>query len=177
MIPPDIKAERARNKLIEKAKEYTTGTYSRKFVAGVFQRMIRAEAGADPRSFVTAVVNGTICQVARRMGECVCISCGAIHGWDSGLGGIHAGHFIGSRCNSILFEESNVAPQCSRCNVYMSGNPQPFRMWMEAVRGLPEIERLERLKATSRQFSRDELVDKRIGYQARLKAAIERMKS
>ena len=101
-----------------------------------------------------------------------CITCGAAHGWDSGLVGIHASHFLGSRCNSILYEEDNIAPGCSHCNVYRSGAPQEFRKWMLAVRGLEVVERLERLKATSRQFTRDELVDLRIGFKKRLDAAI-----
>lgn len=177
MIPPDEKAERARQKLLEKAKEYQIGTYGRRFVAPLFQKLVRAEAGADTRKFVPAIVRGLVQQVARRSGECVCITCGAIHGWDSGLGGIHAGHFLGSRCNSIIYDEANVAPQCSKCNVYRNGAPQEFRIWMEAVRGAAEIERLERLKPTSRQFSREELVDMRIAFQKRLNAAIQKMNS
>src|SRR5678815_696331 len=87
----------------------------------------------------------------------------------------HTGHFLASRVNSILFEEDNVAPQCSSCNFYRSGEQQLFRKWMLEVR--PEaVERLERLKTQSKQFTRDELVDMRIGYAARLKAAEERMK-
>jgi hypothetical protein len=48
---------------------------------------------------------------------------------------------------------------------------------MLAVRGADIVERLERLKATTRQFTRDELVDMRIEYAARLKAAEERMRA
>ena len=88
---------------------------------------------------------------------------------------MHTGHFLGSRCNSIVYEEANVAPQCSKCNVYRSGAPQEFRTWMLAVRGAEVVERLERLKPQSRQFSREELVDMRIAFQARLKAAMEKM--
>lgn len=169
------KAARARAKLLDKAREFTTGTYSRKFVAPLFQRMIRAEFAADPRPFVTAVVDGAIRQVSRRIGQCACVTCGLVQAWDSGIKGMHAGHFIGSRCNSILYEEANVAPQCSRCNYYASGNPQPFRLWMEMVRP-DEIERLQRLRGQSRSFSREELVDMRIGFQKRLNEAIQRMK-
>lgn len=177
MIPTELKAARARQKLLDKAKEYTTGTYSRKFVAPLFQRMIRAEYGADTRVFFLAVVDGKIQQVQRCMGECVCITCGRVDRWDGGIKGMHTGHFIGSRCNSILYEEKNVAPQCPHCNVYRHGAPQEFRLWMEVMDGAAEIERLERLRNKSRSYSRDELVDMRIAFQARLKAAIERMKS
>lgn len=169
------KAERARERMLAKARQYQTSTYARK-VATVFQKMIRAEAGADPRQFVTAVVDGEIRQVERKLGQCVCVTCGKVDRWDSGIKGMHTGHFLASRRNSILLEESNVAPSCSYCNFYRSGAPQEFRLWMRMVRGPEAIERLEKLKTESRSFGLEELVDLRIAYQARLAAAVERMK-
>jgi hypothetical protein len=147
----------------------------RKFVAPLFQRMIRAEFGADRRPYVTAVVDGVIRQVRRSVGECVCVTCGKGLSWDSGQQGMHTGHFIASRCNSILFEEANVAPQCCRCNIFGHGKPLEFRAWMIAVRGEAEVVRLERLRNEQRQFSREDLVDMRIGHAKRLKAASELM--
>lgn len=174
-LSPEERAERARTRMLEKAKCFQTSTYARK-VATVFQKMIRAEAGADPRQFVTAVVDGEIRQVERSIGNCACITCGKVQRWDSGIKGVHTGHFLASRRNSILFEESNVAPQCSSCNYYRDGAPQEFRLWMRMVRGPEAIERLEKLKTESRSFGLEELVDLRIAYQARLAAAVERMK-
>lgn len=173
---PEVKAIKARERMLEKAREFSTGTYIRKFVAPLFQSMIRAEAGAYiPVGLSVAIINGEIGYGFRRLGECVCITCGTVKSWDSGIKGIHCGHFLASRVNSILFEEMNVAPQCSACNFYRSGEQQLFRKWMLEVR--PEhIERLERLKTQSKQFTRDEMVDMRIGYAARLKAAEARMK-
>ena len=166
--------------MIEKAKEYQTTTYVRKFVAPLFQRMIRAEWGADERPFHTAVVDGSIRQVERRIGQCACITCGKVGPWIGGSsaagGGMNTGHFIASRRNSILFEEDNVAPQCAHCNLYLSGNPQEYRKWMLAVRGLETVERLEQLKTESVSFIRDDLVDMRIAYADRLKAAEDKMK-
>ncbi len=170
------KVTNARQRMVDKAREYTTGTYINKFVAKPFQRCIRAEAGALPVGMTHAVVDGELIQVFRRVGECVCVTCGKVGPWSSGLGGMHTGHFLASRRNSILFEEANVAPQCSRCNRYQSGAPQQFRTWMLAVRGEEIVKRLERLKHTDRHFDREELVDMRIEYQARLKAAEERMR-
>ena len=170
------KAKRARNRMLDKAREMSTGTYITKFVAVDFQRMIRAEAAAEPDGYTLAVVEGHVQHVLRRRGECICITCGQRQYWNSGLGGMHTGHFLPSRRNSILFEEGNVAPQCSKCNRYRSGAPQEFRQWMLAVRGELVVERLEQLKRTVVQFSREELVDKRIEFAARLRAAVERMK-
>lgn len=163
--------------MLEKAKCFSTGTYVGRFVAPLFQKMLRAEAGADPRQYVTAVVDGTIRQVERSMGYCACVTCGKVLRWDSGIKGLHTGHFLASRRNSILLEESNCAPQCSSCNYYRDGAPQEFRLWMRMVRGPEEIERLERLKQASRAFGREELVDLRIAYAARLAAAEETMRN
>lgn len=176
MLTPEERAARARHRLLEKAKEFSTGTYISRFVAPVFQKMIRAEAGADLGDYAPAIVDGTFGYMLRKLGQCVCVTCGKIQRWDSGIKGMHTGHFLASRCNSILFEETNCSPQCSGCNYYRGGAPQQFRLWMLMVRGQAEIDRLERLKATSRSFSREELVNMRIAYTARLKAAEERMK-
>lgn len=176
-LTPEQKAARARERMLEKAKEFSTGTYISRFVAPLFQKMIRAEAGADHRQYVTAVVDGKIRQVERKLGQCVCVTCGKVQRWDSGIKGAHTGHFLASRRNSILFEESNVAPQCASCNYYRSGAPQEFRLWMRMVRGPEAIERLERLKTESRSFDREELVDMRIAYAARLADAEAQMKA
>ena len=167
-----MKKHNHRARMFAKSREYTLGTYVNRFVSKEFQRMIRAEAGANPDLRTTAVVDGEIdTAVFRRIGECVCVTCGRILPWSGGIGGMHTGHFLASRCFSILFEEDNVAPQCSRCNRFCSGMPQQFRLWMETVRGGDVIERLEALKRTTRKFTRDELVDMRIEYKRRLKEA------
>ena len=170
---PKTKAT-SRDRMLAKAREYTVGTYVNKYVAPEFQRVIRAEAGALPAGYAVAVVANRIRHVFRKKGQCVCVTCGKALMWSSGIGGMHTGHFLGSRCFSILFEEDNVAPQCSSCNRYHSGMPDQFKLWMEHVRGPEVIERLEKLKATTRRFTRDELVDMRIGYKLRMKEA-ERM--
>lgn len=178
-LSAEEKQDRARNRMLEKARQYTTGTYCRKYVAPVFQQMIRAEAGAKPAGKTPAVVDGVeVVQILRDVGKVVCVTCGKVGPWSGGtgrFGGMHTGHFLASRRNSVLFEEANVAPQCARCNVFEDGAPQSFRMWMEHVRGLEEIERLRQVKATVRGFSREEFVDMKIEFTRRLNAAIERM--
>jgi hypothetical protein len=169
------KAERKRDRMIEKAHEKKIGTYVAKFVAPVFQKMIRAEAGAQPAGQSPSVVMGEMTWSLRLVGSCVCVTCGKVEPWSRGLSGMHTGHFLAGRGFSIVFEEDNVAPQCSRCNRYLGGSPQEFRLWMSEVRGENSVQRLRRLKGTIRKFTREELVDMRIEYEARLKAAIERM--
>ena len=36
---------------------------------------------------------------------------------------LDAGHFIGGRSNSVLFDERGVNAQCKRCNKWLKGNP------------------------------------------------------
>ncbi len=168
------KAERARRKreqLLRTTRKYSVGTYQTRFVAPIFQRMIRAEAAALPAGLVPAIVDGEVVYVYRDVGQCVCVTCGKLGRWASGLGGMHTGHFLASRKNAILYEEDNVAPQCSNCNRYEGGEPQKFRQWMLAVRGKETVERLERLKRTTVSFAKEELVDMRIDFHRRLKDA------
>ena len=49
-------------------------------------------------------------------GFCTCVTCGAVHFWNNG---IHAGHFLAGRRESLLFFEPGINPQCAACN---SGN-------------------------------------------------------
>jgi hypothetical protein len=174
-LTPEQRFQNARERMLEIAKQYQTGTYIRKFVAPEFQRMIRAEAAALPEGLTVVIINGELGQSYREVGQIACVTCGTVKAWDSGIKGMHTAHFLGSRCNSIIFEEDNVAPGCSYCNYYRSGEQQLFRKWMLSVRGVECVERLERLKPTSRNFTREELVDMRIAYKNRLDKAIATM--
>ena len=91
-----------RDSMIAKAKEYQIGTYVTKFVSKEFQRMIRAEAAAKPEGFEWAVVDGELKEVFRRLGQCVCVTCGKVQPWSGNIGGMHTGHFLASRRFSIL---------------------------------------------------------------------------
>jgi hypothetical protein len=144
-------------------------------VAPLFQRMIRAEYGAEPSGYSQVIRMNALTHVYRHVGQCACVTCGKVDAWDSGIKGIHTGHFLASRRASILLEPDNVAPQCSSCNFFRDGAASEFRQWMEAVRGSDVIERLSKLKTQSVSFSRDELVDRWFEYSRRVKAAKERM--
>ena len=174
-MTPEEKAARKRQRMIEKAKEYQTSTYSRKFVAPVFQRMIRAEYASREAGLMNSVVDGEMATVFREVGQVVCVTCGKVCRWDDSKS-VNTGHFLASRRNSILYEEDNVAPQCVHCNLHLSGSQNAYRKWMLFVRGTHSTQRLEQLKQQSVSFTREELVDMRIAYTKRLKAAEERMK-
>ena len=160
-----------RERMIEKSRKWQIGTYVSRYVAPEFQRMIRAEYGAQPAGYAPAIIDNCVRQVYRKLGKCVCVTCGAVKAWCGGLGGMHTGHFTGSRRNAILFLPQNAFPQCPSCNRYRNGMPEQFHLWMLHVHGAAVIAELEALKRTTRTFSREELVDMRIEFKRRLKAA------
>lgn len=175
-LSPEEKAANARQKMLDKACEMASGTYCRKFVAPLFQSMIRAEAAAEHYGWWPAVIDGTFSESYRDVGQCVCITCGRVYPW-KGTNMLDTGHFIASRRNSILLVEDNAEPQCKNCNRDHHGRPLEYRIWMLKMRGQDVIDRLQKLKTQSVTFSRDELVSMRIEYSRRLKAAELKMKS
>lgn len=151
------------------AKQYRTGTYLTRFVAPDFQKMIRAEAGAQPAGYAQAIIGGERSERYRDVGECVCVTSGRVLPW-KGTNLLDTGHFLASRLNSIVLEENNVAPQ-SHADNFDGGKPEYFREWMLWQRGQEIIDELEFLKRrVIRKFTLDELVRLRLTYNARLKA-------
>ena len=57
---------------------------------------------------------------------CKCITCGEIKPIEK----IHAGHAIGGRKNSVLFNEEQVNGQCSDCNCEGNGEKQMYKRIM-----------------------------------------------
>jgi len=76
--------------------------------------------------------------------QCKCISCGAIKD-TTGVGCIHAGHFIGGRYNAVLFHEELVHGQCYHCNVGLKGNWVPYERAMIKLYGREHVEELKLL--------------------------------
>jgi len=186
-LSPEEKAQRKRDRMIEKIREKRQSPvqYARNVVATVFQEMIRAEAAVEPAGMGLAVVDGRVVEVFREVGQCVCVTCGKVRPWKShgrSAGSMDAGHYLAGRYASILLKdsdgkESNCHPQCSYCNDQLSGNQGNYTLWMQHVYGQEEIDRLQRLRAGVRQFTVEEVVDMRLEFGARLKAAEERMKN
>ncbi len=174
-LSPEDKASRKRDRMIETVIKRGRGKYVSAILAPLFQEMIRAEAAAKPEGWYPTVVDGKLATVFRRVGQCVCVTCGKVLPW-KGSGVLEAGHFIPGRGMSILFEENGVHPQCNYCNQQLSGNQANYRLWMQLAYGQEEVDRLRRLKQTTRIFTREELVDMRIEFQERLNAAEEKMK-
>ena len=96
-------------------------------------------------------------EAADKDGMTECVTCGKKQHWKE----CHAGHFISSRCNSILFEEDVLAVQCIRCNVYLSGNQEKYTAYMVARYGAKRVEELRRQRSEVVKFTREQLLEMR----------------
>jgi hypothetical protein len=74
--------------------------------------------------------------------EGICITCGNRIPFK----GSNAGHFISSRCNSVLFEEDLTFLQCYHCNVGLMGNYVPFTLKMIELHSKKWVEEKQQLK-------------------------------
>ena len=63
---------------------------------------------------------------ADKDGKCTCVTCGRKDHWKN----FQAGHFIDSRNNTVLFDESLVFPQCCACNMFKHGNKVEYTLFM-----------------------------------------------
>ena len=86
--------------------------------------------------------------------ECVCITCGKRVPYKK----IQAGHYIGGRGNSVLFDERIVNGQCSRCNIILKGNYDAYNLVMLKKYSKKEIlKMLEKKKERKINTSQDYL--------------------
>ncbi len=102
-----------------------------------------------------------------------CCTCGKLVEALTGSHCADAGHFIPGRHNSVLFSEHGVHGQCKQCNVYKSGNPAQYLVFMQEKYGQEEIDRLLALKHQTVKFTREDYDDLRDKY----KGLYEELKS
>jgi hypothetical protein len=55
---------------------------------------------------------------ADNRGYCTCYTCGNSANWKE----MQAGHGIGGRTNTVLFDEEILRTQCVSCNIFKNGN-------------------------------------------------------
>ncbi len=70
---------------------------------------------------------------------------------------LQAGHGLGGRGNSILFDPELVFPQCKRCNLFLGGNYGIYHAKLIKQHGLKWFEKKLKLKRQNKQFTVDEL--------------------
>lgn len=80
----------------------------------------------------------------------------------------HAGHFVGGRTNSVLFDERVVRPQCPRCNIFLSGNYSAYTLRMLDEHGREHVDGLLSLRSKTLKFTRGDIVEKINEYKHRL---------
>lgn len=80
-----------------------------------------------------------------------CVTCETVALWNSGT--IHAGHFVGGRRNSILYELTNIHGQCYACNVCRYGETLKYLDFMIDKYGKQEVVRLRSLNEKSVTFT------------------------
>lgn len=74
-----------------------------------------------------------------------CVTCNRIYP-RLGIGCLQAGHFLGGRTNSVLFDERGVHAQCMGCNVHKHGAIHEYWLFMEEAYGRETINELIRNK-------------------------------
>jgi hypothetical protein len=81
----------------------------------------------------------------------LCISCGSFNA-------NQAGHYLSAGHHSVhRFNEKNVHLQCSRCNLYLSGNQISYRINLVKKIGAEQVEILEGTRHNKKKWDRLEL--------------------
>ena len=94
-----------------------------------------------------------------------CVTCKRVRHFKDNM---HAGHFIDSRANAILFDERGIHPQCYGCNVLCNGQKDEYWVFMEQHYGREVIDELRLAKWEIVKFTADELREKTAAYKARV---------
>lgn len=96
-----------------------------------------------------------------------CISCGITETnlWDGG-------HFYKAEIYSgLIFNEDNVWRQCRKCNRYLSGNENQYRLGLIALKGEDFVKALDKKANETRnyKYGRTELIEIKKKYQIKIK--------
>ena len=99
-------------------------------------------------------------------GTAYCFTCGAPKFWKE----LHAGHFVGGRTNSVLFNEDIVKPQCLTCNVFKNGNYGPYTLKMIDQYGRAKVEEFLSLRHQVKKYTLADLEELIQAYKLKLAA-------
>jgi len=98
-------------------------------------------------------------------GTVECYTCGNLMYWKEA----HAGHFVGGRTNSVLFNERIVKPQCPRCNIFLSGNYAYYTLRMLDEVGREQVDGFLALKSQSLKYTKSDILELIEKYKEKLK--------
>lgn len=66
---------------------------------------------------------------------------------------LQAGHFVPGRGNAVLFDEDITHAQCSKCNIWLSGNLIEYYPIMLKIYGEKRVEQMKALRHESIKYS------------------------
>jgi hypothetical protein len=87
--------------------------------------------------------------------RCKCVTCSK----EVPFAKIQAGHAIGGRNNSILFDEELVHGQCQFCNGYGGGKYAQYSLWFIKNYGLDRWKEKVRLSKQVKRYSKQDYID------------------
>ncbi len=94
-------------------------------------------------------------------GNVKCCTCDAVYFWTDPKGRLQGGHFFPQRGNAaLIFDESNVHGQCSRCNGAQEGEQYLYSLFIIEKYGQQELDRLVKLKGQPFKYTIEFLEDK-----------------
>lgn len=90
-----------------------------------------------------------------------CCTCGTEYNWTDPKGRMQMGHFIPVKLNpALMFDEKNVAGQCSVCNGSLEGSQWFFGHYIIQRWGKEELDRLISMYRIQFRFTTEWLVEK-----------------
>ena len=120
-------------------------------------KKVKLMTKSEAEKKLQAIINKIVRELDNGKG---CISCD--HGWASNwTRQKHAGHYFSRGSNPQLrFDVNNIYLQCSICNNWKSGNEMAFTEGIKKHYGLEQWRKVEQLKATERDWSKQDVLDK-----------------
>lgn len=84
-----------------------------------------------------------------------CVTCGKVFPFNE----LQAGHAIGGRNNSILFDEELVNGQCKFCNHFKNGNYGQYSVWFIEKYGLDRWEEKVALSQRVVKYTKEDYIN------------------
>lgn len=83
----------------------------------------------------------------------------------------HAGHFVNSRCNSVLFDDAIIHPQCDKCNMFNHGQQARYGFFLKKKYGYDDLilEELLLQKNKIKKFTMTELKEIKANFDKAIK--------
>jgi hypothetical protein len=104
-------------------------------------------------------------KAADENGYVECVTCGEVIPMNEA----QAGHFIGGRTNSVLFDERLVHVQCRMCNIWLEGNYVAYTLYMLKKHTVEEIEAFQALKHQTVKYTIGDLLEMEENLKSKLK--------